>query len=67
MVIDNVNPDNTLPSSVINKEKLAEVKVVITKYPKLKMVSKASTLTVKLAKEAIFGEDIMKQCTVAET
>ena len=65
--INNVNPDNTLPSSVINKEKLAEVKVVITKYPKLKMVSKASTLTVKLAKEAIFGEDVMKRCTVAGT
>ena len=57
MEINNVNLDNTLSSSVINKEKLAELKVVVTKYPKLKkMVSKASTLTVKLAKEAIFGE-----------
>lgn len=65
--ISNVNPDNTLPSSVINTAKLAEVKVVIRKYPKLRTVSKASTLSVKLAKEAIFGEDVMKQCTVAGT
>jgi len=65
--ISNVNPDNSLPSSVINKEKLAEADVVIKKYLKLKGVSKASTLTVKLAKEAIFGENVMKQCTVAGT
>ena len=32
MEVNNVNPDNTLPPSVINKKKLAEVKVVITKY-----------------------------------
>ena len=65
--ISNINPDNALPLSVINTEKLAEVKVVIMKYPKLRTVCKASTLTVKLAKEAIFGEDVMKQCTVAGT
>ena len=65
--IANVNPDNTLPSSVINTKKLVEVKVVIMKYPKLRNISKASTLSVKLAKEAIFGEDVMKQCTVAGT
>ena len=65
--ISNVNPDNTLPSSVIDKEKLAAADVVIKKYPKLKGVSKASTLAVKLAKEALFGEKVMKQCTVAGT
>ena len=37
--IADVNPDNTLPSSVTNTEKLAEVKVVIMKYPKLRTVS----------------------------
>ena len=52
---------------MINKEKLAEVDVVIKEYPKLKWVSKASTFTVKLAKELIFGENVMKQCTVAGT
>ena len=65
--ICNVNPDNSLPTSIIQTEKLADVKAVLTKYRKLKTVYKASTLAVKLAKEVFFGEDIMEQCTVAGT
>ena len=54
---------NALPSSAINKEKLASVEEVMKKYPKLRQESKAGTLACKLAKEAIFGADIMKKCT----
>lgn len=34
------------------------------KYPKLKGVSKTGSLASKLAKEAIFGEEVMAKCTV---
>ena len=54
---------NALPSSSINKERLSSIEDVIQKYPKLKQESKAGTLACKLAKEAIFGADVMKQCT----
>ena len=32
------------------------------KYRKLKEEAKAPTLAMKLAKEAIFGDDVMKKC-----
>ena len=56
---------NTLPSSVINVDSLHDVDDVIEKYPKLKGESKAGTLAVKLAKEALFGDAVLKQCTPA--
>jgi len=37
---------------------------VLSKYPKLRCESKIATLAVKLAKEAIFGDKILVQCTV---
>ena len=56
-----------LDSACINKSQLLPVDVVVAKYPKLRTVTKASTLAVKLAKESVFGEDVMRQCTVFGT
>ena len=55
--------NNALPSSAIRKDTLLSVEDVLKKYPKLKYESKAGALACKLAKEAIFGSDVMKQCT----
>ena len=52
-----------LPSSAINREKLIPVKEVIAKYYKMKGESKAGALACKIAREAIFGKDMMKKCT----
>ena len=54
---------NALPSSAIHKDTLISVEDVFKKYFKLKHESKVETLACKLAKEAIFGPDVMKQCT----
>ena len=54
---------NSLPSSAICKDNLLSVEDILQEYPKLKHESKAGTLACKLAKEAIFGSDVMKQCT----
>ena len=35
------------------------------KHPKLRCTSKVGTMAVKLAKDALFGEDAMARCTVA--
>ncbi len=37
---------------------------IIEKYSKLKKESSASKLAIKLAKEAFFGETVLRQCTV---
>jgi len=37
---------------------------MLSKCPKLRCESKIATLAVKLAKEAIFGDKILVQCTV---
>ena len=54
---------NALPSSRIKKDKLKTVESVIKKYPKLKDECKAGRLACKLAQEALFGEEVMKECT----
>ena len=54
---------NALPSSAIDKTKLLSVESIIERYPKLSTESKAGTLACKIAKQAIFGGDVMKQCT----
>ena len=56
---------NHLPSSVIQKQLLSKPDDIILKYPKLRGESKAGSLAVKLAKEAIFGEEVMVKCTVS--
>ena len=56
---------HVLPASAIDSAKLIPVNVVLATYPKLQCESKMSTLAVKLATHAIFGESVMSQCTVA--
>ena len=52
-----------LPSSAIKNDKLVTVEKVTEKYPKLKEECKAGTLACKIAKEALFGPEVMMQCT----
>lgn len=54
----------SLSSFTINKEKLISVEQVIKKYPKLKTEGKAGTLACKIAREALFGVEVMKKCTL---
>ena len=54
---------NVLPSSAINKESLSGIEEIIDRYPKLQTLCKAGSLACKLAREAIFGEEVLKQCT----
>ena len=56
------NP-HALPSSRIDRSKLETVEKVIEKYPRLRAECKAGTLAWKVAKEAIFGPEVMKECT----
>jgi len=54
---------NSLLSSEINKQLLRTVDEVLKENAHLCIESCAGTLWQRLAKEAIFGEDIMKRCT----
>ena len=53
--------EKALPSGAIQVS-LDDINDVIARYPNLKG-AKLPTLSMKLAKEAVFGEKIMKQCT----
>ena len=63
--------DKALPSSEIKKDKLSSVQEVLDKYSHL--IKKGATirnirmLSIKLAKEAIFGADVMARCTPGGT
>ena len=52
------NKVTVLASEAINKGALLPVDVVLKKYPKLKGVSRAGEVAVKLAMEAFFGEQV---------
>ena len=54
-----------LPSTSINKLKLATPEVVVAKYSRLRVESKVGILAVKLAKESFFGEEVLERCTVS--
>ena len=57
----------TLPKTTalpISKDILQTPTSVLARYPKLRGVTKAGKLAVKLGREAFFGETIMKRCTV---
>ena len=58
-----VAPGEPLPFSVIHKEHLSSVETVLIRYANLKGVQKAPTLAQKLARDAIFGDNVMVQCT----
>ena len=55
---------HALPSERIAKDKLASPQVILSKYYKLRGDALAGTLGVKLAREAYFGPEVMKLCTV---
>ena len=55
---------NYLESSEIQAELLGSSKVTLSKYTKLKNMTKVGQLAIKLAKETYFGEDVMSRCTV---
>ena len=57
------NAQNALSSSEINKQSLRSVQEILEENNHLRTESCAGTLCQRLAKEAIFGEDIMKRCT----
>ena len=53
-----------VPSTVIDKQKLKTSDEVLAKDRALRTESKAGKLAVQLAREAIFGEDVLTKCTV---
>ena len=62
--IEAVNKLNALPSSAILKENLLPVVTVLSKYCKLRNnIKHVGKLAVILGREAIFGVDVMMQCT----
>lgn len=52
-----------LPSSGINRAVLKSVPEVLQKYSSLRTECKSGVLTVKLAREAFFGDAVLKRCT----
>ena len=52
-----------LSSDEIDKSKLRSIPEVLQKYPELQTDAKMGVLGVKIAREALYGDDIMKQCT----
>ena len=57
------NPERALASSEINHTTLCTVEEVMAKYRNLKGEAKAPTLAVKLAREAVFGDEVLMKCT----
>ena len=56
------NPEKALPSSEINTTWLSSIDMVVARYSKLKGEAKVPTLAMKLAKEAVFGDEVTR-CT----
>ena len=58
---------NVLDASEIAKSNAALIPIsaVLAKHPKLRCESKVATLAVKLAREALFGDDVLSRCTVS--
>ena len=54
----------TLESASIDKSTLQPLEAMVERYKKLKTVGNAGALAVKLAKESIFGEEVLTKCTV---
>ncbi len=57
------NASAVLPSSEINKKSLRTVQEVLQQNTKLWNESSAGTLSQRLAKDAIFGREVMRKCT----
>ena len=54
---------STLPSSEIDKALLSSIESVAHTHHHLCVPSKATTLAVKLARKAVFGDSVMSRCT----
>lgn len=54
-----------VPSSEINKAKLLPIGDALAKHSNLIYSSKVRSLASKLAKESVFGDDVLIRCTVA--
>ena len=54
---------STMPSSEINKALLSSIESVAHTHHHLCVPSKATTLAVKLARKAVFGDSVMSRCT----
>ena len=52
-----------LPSAEINREQLQSAPEVLQKYSSLRTEGKSGALTVKLTRDAIFGDSVLKRCT----
>lgn len=50
----------SLPSSEINQAKLLSTDLILNKYAKLKGPGKAGALSVKLARESVFGTESLQ-------
>lgn len=59
----NANGKNLLPSFQIQRAKLLSMESVLEKYHNMHMENKAPTLAWKLAREAVFGVTVLRQCT----
>ena len=53
----------SLSSSAIKKDKLQSVAAVLEQHHRLKGEKNAGSLTIKLAKDALFGDEVLKLCT----
>ena len=62
LYLHNYKENNVLPD--INYSTLSSPDSVVKKYPSLLKSSRIPTLALKLAKEAYFGPEVMKHCTV---
>ena len=60
--LEGVNDGNSMPLSAIEKTKLRSQEQILSNQPPTN-ASNAGKLAVKLARECVFGEDIMRQCT----
>ena len=58
---------DSLPSSAINSESLSNIQGVTDRYPKLQSLCKAGSLSCKLAWEAIFGGNVLKNVPLRGT
>lgn len=54
---------STMPSAEIDKALLSSIESVAHTHHHLCVPSKATTLAVKLARKAVFGDSVMKRCT----
>ena len=55
---------NILSSTSINRDSLISLTQTFAKYHKRVVISKAPTLATKLTRDAFFGENVLRRCTV---